>query len=261
MRILIIEDELPAVERLRRFVHNFNPSFEIIDSLDSVQEALDWFEQNLNPDLIFLDIHLSDGNSFEILRKTGITCPVIFTTSHAEYVANAFEAFAIDYLFKPIKRDAFTRAMNRFLQRRPSGNKVTEITNVSDQVQELSVLNPVETTSRILVKIGQQLKVLDLNEAAYYLYETRLTLYVSEDDKKYPVDHSLDQLEKILDPGRFFRINRQCILNYRQIGQILTYSKSRLKIILPNKTRTAFDVSADRTTHFKQWLLQSGEGR
>lgn len=259
MRIVIIEDEQPAIDRLYRFIHNFNPSYQIVAQLDSVHESIEWLGNNLNPDLLFLDVHLSDGISFEILRNTGLSCPVIFTTSHPEYIANAFEAFAIDYLYKPIKREAFVKAMNRFLQRRPVSsllqNGKTELG--SNEQPEPQVTNDLKS-ERILVKKGQYLEVLELGEAAYYLYESRLTIYVSSENRRYPIDYSLDQLEKILPAGKFFRINRQSIVSYQSIGQILTYSKSRLKITLVSPLDKTFDISADRTIHFKQWLLNRG---
>lgn len=255
MKILIVEDEQPAVDRLTRLIHNFNPAYEVIGCLESVQEGLEWFEAHSNPDLIFLDVHLSDGNSFEILRNTGITCPVIFTTSHAEYAVNAFEAFAIDYLFKPIKREAFTNAMNRFLQRRPVASSEQQFSTRSENQVNSDAEQKIYSSSRILLKMGQQLKVLELNEAAYFLYQDRLTLFIGADEKKYPLDYSLDQLEKLVDSSNFYRINRQCIINFKFIDQIITYSKSRLKIVLSDRSKASFDVSADRTSDFKQWLV------
>ena len=255
MRIIIIEDEEPAIRRLVRFIHNFNAEYQVIAQLESVRQAIGWFESNLNPDLVFLDIHLSDGNSFEILRTAGISCPVIFTTSHPEYIVHAFEAFAIDYLFKPIKREAFNTAMKRLLQRRPS--------IIRDQrlVPKLQVVNNLdqsdEVSSRIMIKIGHQLKVLDLNEAACFLHENRLTMYVSSDDRRYPLDYSLDQLIRMVDNASFYRINRQCIVSFRHIDKILTYSKSRIRVTLSNKSQQSYDVSADRTADFKTWLINT----
>ena len=147
MRILIIEDEEPAAERLTRLIKNFNPRYEIVAFLDSVHDSVQWLEDNVHPDLLFLDVHLSDGNSFEILRSAGPYCPVIFTTSHSQYLANAFEAFTVDYLFKPIKREAFTAAMTRFLQRRPDASALGQ----NDLPNEI-----VAAPARIIVKIGNR---------------------------------------------------------------------------------------------------------
>lgn len=246
MRILIIEDEQPAVDRLIRLVKNFNAVYEIVACLDSVQDSIQWLDEHLHPDLIFLDVHLSDGNSFEILRGAGLSCPVIFTTSHSQYLVNAFEAFTVDYLFKPIKREAFTAAMTRFLQRRHDVSAFAQ----NEPSNEASA-----EPARILVKIGSHLKLLDLCGATYYLYEDRVTLYVTAENKKYPIDHSLDQLEKLLVGSPFYRVNRQCLINYKHIGDIITYSKSKLKVIMTDKLKTSIDVSTERTVGFKNWLL------
>lgn len=248
MKILIIEDEQPACSRLIRLIKNFNASYEVVACLDSVEESITWFTENEHPDLVFLDIQLSDGNSFQVLHDVGFTSPVIFTTSHAEYIASSFEAFTIDYLFKPIKREAFNTAMLRFLQRRPSGKHPTD---------ESVTLKENWLATKELVKVGNQLTVLDLHTAAYFIYEEKATVFVGQNGKKYVLNHSLDQLERILDPLQFHRINRQCIINGATIDKIITYSKSRLKLTTKTPKSIDLQVSAERTPTFKKWLLQS----
>ncbi|NND31061.1 MAG: response regulator transcription factor [Saprospiraceae bacterium] len=251
MNILIIEDEQPACKRLLRFIEDFNPTYRIAACLDSVQDSLLWLEEHNHPDLIFLDVHLSDGNSFEILRNAGMSCPVIFTTAHSEYLTNAFEVFTIDYLFKPIKRQAFRNAMYRFLERRPTFPPQDHLLeSTTDRATPGS-------TTKILVKLGKHLKLLELNNAIYYIHMDRMTILCATDDKRYPLDQSLDQIEKMLGDAAFFRINRQTLINYNNIADIITRPKSRLEVKMDDKKRSTFVVSVERTVAFKEWLINA----
>jgi two-component system LytT family response regulator len=199
-----------------------------------------------------MDIHLADGSSFEIFRHTKIGCPVIFTTAYDQYAVEAFRVSAIDYLLKPVKPDELNDALSRV---RKDPGQASSNTVADDLVERLGKSGLLPTTQRTLVKIGQTLKIVDLNETAYFYSQDKITFAISPDGKRYPVDETLEQLDSRLDSHRFFRINRQIIVNIDAIEEMYAYSKSRVKIKLnPPYTQDDVIVSTERSPHFKRWL-------
>ncbi|MCB0850968.1 MAG: response regulator, partial [Bacteroidetes bacterium] len=193
MKVLIIEDENSAAKRLEKLIKEIEPTFEIVETLDSVEGAVEWLENNEDPELIFMDIHLSDGSSFEIFKETHIKVPVIFTTAYDEYAIQAFKVNSVDYLLKPIKKQELRESLDKFFsvyRDHPSGNAV--------DIQQLlaSLKNPSEEfQKRILIKYGQHIKAIEISETAYFYVDSRITFMKTHGGKNYPVDYNLDQLE------------------------------------------------------------------
>jgi len=245
MRVLIVEDEIPAAKRLRKMLLEISDDIEIMDQLDAVQSTVEFLKSGLRPDLMFLDIHLADGDSFEIFKLTEVNVPIIFTTAYDEYAVQAFKVNAIDYLLKPIKSQELEEAMLRFRNRRSatfdwkSFSKFIETQNYG---------------KRFLIRIGQQFKLIDIKDVAYFYREDRITFLVTNEGRRYPIDYSLEALEESINPEHYFRINRKMIVNLKAIKTMHGTSKSRVKLELNPKHNGEIIVSTDRSPHFKRWL-------
>lgn len=250
MKILIIEDENLAAKRLIQLIKEQIPDCEIFGNLDTVTASVEWLKNNPEPDLIFLDIQLADGISFEIFEKVKVNSPIIFCTAYDQYAIKAFKLNSIDYLLKPIDPEDLNRALNKF----QSGRKVPSVT--LDQIKLL--LHPVQKTykNRFLVKIGERIQTVDIQEIAYFFSEDKVTLLQTRQGKKFIVDYTLDEVEDMLDPERFFRLNRKYISAINAIKEVFTYSNSRLKIHLENCSDNDILISRERMGLFKNWLGQ-----
>jgi two-component system LytT family response regulator len=246
MKVLIIEDEAAAVRRLSKLINELEAGIQIIDNLDSIEASLNWFEQNPLPDLIFMDIHLADGSSFEIFNHAQILKPVIFTTAYDQYALQAFKVSAIDYLLKPIKKAELELALEKY--RRLQKPFTFDYQALSQAIQHD------EYNKRFLIRIGQTIKVVEFRDAAYFYTEDKITFIVNKAGKRYPIDYSLEALENMADPRNFFRINRQFIVNIEAIQEMYAYSKSRVKLILNPPSDQGMVVSTDRSPVFKKWL-------
>lgn len=250
MKLLIIEDEAAAARRIQKLVSKLQPTFQILEVLDSVDDSIEWLQTNDAPDLILLDIHLADGSSFEIFKEIDVSCPIIFTTAYDQYALQAFKVNSVDYLLKPIKEEELAAALDKFAQLYQTKN-----TPVFDYKVLLDAI-PQEKSfqKRIVIRYGQHIKAVNIADAAYFFIESKVTILRTKQGKDYPVDHNLDQLEGILDPSQFFRINRKCIVNIEAIAQMYTYSKSRVRLMLkPNFDQESI-VSSERAARFKKWL-------
>ena len=256
MTTIIIEDEKPAARLLQRKLEKINVKAEVM--LHSVEEALNWFSQNKHPDLIFLDIQLSDGLSFEIFEKTDIKSAVIFTTAYDEYALRAFKLNSIDYLLKPIDEDDLEVAVLKFKDRFDSinfvGNKSIQLD--FEQIRKM-LSNPFEKTfkKRFTVKIGQHLKVISTDEIECFFSENKGTYIHTFDNRNYLVDSTLEVLEQELDTAAFYRISRKFIIPLKAIKEILMYSNSRLKIVLPTYKEDEVIVSREKVSDFKNWIV------
>ena len=252
MKVVILEDEQAATRRLEKLLLEINPDIDILARLESVEAALSWFQDNPAPDLLLQDIHLADGSSFELFDYIQITTPVIFTTAYDEYALKAFKVNAIDYLLKPIKRVELEQALQKFRLTRPvaAPNYEQLGEEMRRQHQQPAFLQ------RLLVRLGTSMKLLELSDAAYFYTRDKITFLVSRSqNRRFPVDMPLDKLESRLDPARFFRINRQFIVQIDAIGEMKPYSKSRLKIELYPPADTETVVSTERSGAFKRWLV------
>lgn len=250
MRIIIIEDEKPAARLLQRKVEKLGWQVETL--LHSVEEALQWFHSNEHPDLIFLDIQLSDGLSFEIFEKIEIKSAVIFTTAFDEYALRAFKLNSIDYLLKPIDDDDLEIAVKKFKSRNQA---VPNLSLDFDMIKKMLV-NPTEKTykQRFTIKIGEHLKMISIQEIECFFSENKGTYLHTTDNRDYLLDLTLEQLETELNPKDFFRVSRKFIIPLKTIKDIVVYSNSRLKVILPTYKTDEVIVSRERVNDFKEWL-------
>jgi two-component system, LytTR family, response regulator LytT len=249
MNIIIIEDEKPAARLLQRKVEKLGLHVNIM--LHSVEEALTWFHNNQHPDLIFLDIQLSDGLSFEIFEQIDIKSAVIFTTAYDEYALRAFKLNSIDYLLKPIDEEDLEIAVNKFKARTQSQNFSLDFEAIKRML-----VNPVEKEykKRFSIKIGHQLKVIPIEEVECFYSENKGTYLHTLDNRDYLLDITLEILETELNPKDFFRINRKFIVPLKSIKEIQVYTNSRLKIVLPSYKEDEVIIARERVSDFKEWI-------
>ncbi|GMQ25443.1 LytTR family DNA-binding domain-containing protein [Algoriphagus sp. oki45] len=248
MNILIIEDEKPAANRLIRMLREYFPSATLIGDLDTVSRAVRWLEENPAPELIFCDIQLADGISFEIFEKVKVSSPVIFTTAFDQYAIRAFQVNAIDYLLKPIDPKDLERAVEKFRSQNLRPNLDLEVIK--------SLLQPKEKLykSRFLVKFGEKIQSIPVEEVAFFFSEERVTFLQTFSGKKYVLDSTLEQVESQVDPETFFRLNRKYISHIDAIEEVLTYSNSRLKIKLIHSADSDILVSREKVAELKAWM-------
>ncbi len=245
MRTLIVEDEPNAVVRLSKFLHDLEPEVEILDCLDGITATVDWFREHPPPDLLFLDIHLSDGNCFEIFEQYPLDLPVIFTTAYDEYALRSFNYHSLDYLLKPLKKADLQRALDKFrkVRRGPGDDKHTG-----------SVMETQPGLRRLLVKVGPKINLIKISEVAYFYSYNKITFAITSGGRRFPIDKSLEQMETLLQGLEFFRINRQFIIHIDAIDNMMSYSKGRVKINLKPACDMETIVSTERSPHFKRWL-------
>lgn len=249
MKVLIIEDEQPNALRLKKLLNEVDPEIQVLDILDSIVSCVKWFRQNPHPDLIFQDIHLADGSSFEIFNQVDIKTPVIFVTAFDQYALQAFKVNSIDYILKPVKKIDLVDALKKFREFHPV-KKDPEI----DYATLARLIKTNEFPKRFVVRYGQKIKAVDLEDIAYFFTESGNSFFKTFDDHLYPLDLSLDKLDPMLDSMVFYRINRQVIINYKAIKEMYSYSKSRVRVILNPPCDFETIASTDRSGSFKQWL-------
>lgn len=248
IKVIIIEDEKPAARRLQRMLSKLG--IETQTMLHSVAEAIKWFGSHEHPDLIFLDIQLSDGLSFEIFDHVQTDSAIIFTTAYDEYALRAFKLNSIDYLLKPIDEEELEAAVKKF---RNSQNPAEKI-NVKELRSLLNMPGRKTYKTRFTAQVGQHLKLVDISDIGCFYSENKSTYVHCHSGRNYPVEVPLEQLEDELDPEKFFRINRKCILNIDAIRDIVSYTNSRLEIKLNNFEEFQLIVSRERVKDFKSWL-------
>jgi DNA-binding LytR/AlgR family response regulator len=249
IKTLIIEDEQPAALRLEKLLRSIEPEIEVIAVIDTIESAVRWFENNPAPDLIMLDIQLGDGISFDIFSKTKIESHVIFTTAYDEYAIRAFELNSIDYLLKPVNEARLKQSIEKYKKYNTSGQYI----NIQKLLESIEIQNN-KFKKRFVVTISGKIKVVETDDVAFFYSKEKNTFLCNGEGRHYPIEFSLDQLESILNPGIFFRVNRQYIVQYKNINGIDILSKSRIKI----KTLPVADdeilISSTRTSEFRQWL-------
>jgi DNA-binding LytR/AlgR family response regulator len=250
MNIIIIEDEKPAARLLQRKVEKLG--LQVNTLLHSVEESIDWFQNNAHPDLIFLDIQLSDGLSFEIFESIDIQSAVIFTTAYDEYALRAFKLNSIDYLLKPIDEDDLEIAVNKFKARNSSASNLS----LDFEMIKKMLVNPIDRVfkKRFTIKVGQQLKMITIDEIECFYSENKGTYLHTFDNRNYLLDVTLEQLENELDPQNFYRVSRKFIIPMKAIKEIQIYSNSRLKVILPTYKEDEVIVSREKVAEFKSWI-------
>ncbi|GAB3549500.1 LytTR family DNA-binding domain-containing protein [Spirosoma fluminis] len=256
MNVLLIEDEELAARRLSKLLVEIDPDIQIVNTLASVETAVDYLQTNPALDLIFMDIELADGQSFEIFEQTTVSAPVIFTTSYDEYAIKAFKVNSIDYLLKPIKQPELAASLQKHhqLNRKPEAPpiQVVAIDALVHQLRQQS--QATEYRSRFLVRYLSQWLPIEVTDIAYFQAEERVTLFRTRSGQRYTVDYKLDELETMLDPALFFRINRQFLTNINSIQQIHSYFNHKLKLTLQPAPTGEVLVSRERATDFKKWM-------
>ena len=250
MTTIIIEDEKPAARLLQRKLQKLG--VEVSEMLHSVEESINWFSTNEHPDLIFLDIQLSDGLSFEIFEKIDIKSAVIFTTAYDEYALRAFKLNSIDYLLKPIDEDDLEVAVSKFKARLP---KQETLQLDFDQIKKM-LSNPFDKNykKRFTVKIGQHLKVILIEEIECFFSENKGTYLHTFDNRNFLIETTLELLEQDLNPSEFFRVSRKFIIPLKAIKEIVVHSNSRLKVILPTYKEEEVIISREKVVGFKKWI-------
>ena len=244
IKTVIIEDEKPAARKLERLISLF-PDLEVVAMLHSVEEGLEWFQNNAHPDLIFSDIVLGDGLSFDIFEKIPTRSFMIYTTAFDQYTLKAFKLNSIDYLLKPIMEEDLEKAINKFKSFLPA-----ESANNSLEIKSL-IKEDKQKLSRILVKIGYNLKIVQTDEVSCFYSENKI-VYLQTKERNYPTDFTLDELQELLEEKKFFRVNRQFMINSNFIKNI--HTSPYYKVEMEFQPEEEITVSRDRVKDFKDWL-------
>ncbi len=247
MNILLIEDELPAARQLSKLLRQQAPGCTILETLDSVEGAVRWLRTFPAPDLVFMDIQIADGLSLDIFRQVQVPAPVIFTTAFDQYAVQAFKVNAVDYLLKPVDPDELQKALERVQERRQPGPAV-------EMQALLRHFQPISYKERFLVKTGQHLNFIETSDIAFFRSSDGLTMAHLFSGKKYFVDHTLDELEQLLQPQLYFRVSRAVTLRINAIQKIHPHLNGRLKLEVDPPAPEDFFVSRDRAGAFKTWL-------
>ena len=266
MNVLIVEDEAVAARQLKAMLGRSGGDIVVLDVLGSIEAAVNYLRQSPRPDLILLDIELSDGQSFEIFGQVDVTSPVIFTTAYDEYARRAFEVNSVDYLLKPIEEASLRRALDKFRHLRQTYGAQTVMVPIDEllrQINQYQRPNGSETDhpvrdhpvrDRFLVHMGQRLLPIDVSEVAYFFSANKLTYLKTHADKQYALDYSLDELEHSLDPRQFYRANRQFIVGHKSVQKIHLYFTSKLKVNLSPAANEDVIISREKAMAFRRWL-------
>lgn len=251
MKILIVEDEPIAAAQLAANVASLRPGAQVLAVCDTIKSTVTWLKNNPAPDLAFFDIQLGDGLSFDIFEQTGYNQPVIFTTAFNQYAIQAFKVNSIDYLLKPIDKQELENALIKFESLNQSRN-----TAFSPKILEeiVSSLKRKTYKDRFLVKVGTHLRVVEVQDVLYFYSLQKGTYLKLNDGKDYVLDQSIEQLEMLVDPAVFFRINRKYLVSLKCIKDVITYSNSRLKLKVQQPVDDEFLVAREKVKEFKDWL-------
>ncbi len=251
MRVLIVEDETAAAQNLCSILKSLMPHVEVLDTLDTVVDSIEWFSTNPNPDLVFMDIHLSDGDSFRIFDSVKVTAPIIFTTAYDQYALKAFEVNSIDYLLKPLNENEVQRALNKW-QTLTGSERAKYIESVDRTVHQQASEN-----RTFLVRFREKIIPISHKDIAFcYTFNERVSIY-GYNGERYPIEHTLESLQGILPSNEFFRANRQFIIARRAIKDISVWIGSRLMLNLAVEVPEKIIISKARVHEFKLWVTNS----
>ena len=253
MRVVIIEDETAAAQNLATILHKVCPDIEIVDTIDTVVDSVEFFRSTPQLDLVFMDIHLADGASFRIFNSVKVATPIIFTTAYYQYAIEAFKVNSIDYLLKPITESDMRRAWER-CKERISQQSTPNIETLVDMVTKAGAPKDREYKRRFIVKMGEKILIIPVEEIAYCYSEDKSTYAVNKNGTRRLLDYSLDMVQEMLDPKLFFRISRSYIVSINAIENISKHLGTRLKMQLNPPTAEEVVVSRSRTSDFLEWL-------
>lgn len=251
MRVLIVEDEPQAVERLVSLIAKVRPGAEIAGVLDSVKSAVRWFSRQQHADLALMDIQLGDGLSFDIFQQVRVNMPVIFVTAYDEYALKAFKVNSIDYILKPVDESELGRAFDKFESMKSQFLNPNQMLHSIQQAMQMLTKKYKE---RFVVKVGEHLRSIETREVLFFNSMDKATFCFTDDGRKHVLDFTLDQLEQVLDPAMFFRINRKYIVSVESIHDMISHVNSRLKLVLKKCNDSDVVVARERVQAFKEWL-------
>jgi two-component system, LytTR family, response regulator len=257
MKILIVEDEDLAVRKLQKTLAAVDDTATVVGIVDSIHATVEWMQKNEAPDLILMDIELADGQSFEIFSRVEVKSPVIFTTSYDEHALKAFKVNSVDYLLKPVQKEELESALNKYRQmmKIASPSSKQKEFNMESLVKELKQkLQPKEFRKRFLVKHAQKLVSIEIEEIAYFFSDGRLNFFKTYDNRKFVVDYTMDDLEEMLDPDKYFRISRSFYISVESVDQIHEYFGNRLLLHLKPAVDKEAVVSREKVADFKKWM-------
>ncbi len=247
-RVLIVEDEKPASNRLLSLIGELRPNYQIVGIEDSIEGTVNWFQKGGTADLLFLDIHLADGNSFYIFDQAKINTPIIFTTAYDQYAIKAFKLNSIDYLLKPIDKQDLLKSIEKFEKANP-----LEHNEIKSVLETLKLRNK-EYKTRFLVRYVDKLISIPSQDISYFISEEKI-VFLYANNSRYAVDFTLDHLEEVLEPTMFFRINRKCIASMKGIAKISIHFNGKLKVDLnPAVATDDLIISKEKSSDFKRWL-------
>jgi DNA-binding LytR/AlgR family response regulator len=250
MRVLIIEDEQAIARRMARLLQEIDPNIEILETLGSIETSVSWLKTHTEPNLILMDIHLADGSSFEIFEAVQVNCPVIFATAYDQYAIQAFKVNSIDYLLKPVNKEDLAESLKKYNRLQSTAKQTFDY----NAIAQLLGVKKNDFLKRMIIRYGDVIKSVEVKDVAYFYTDEKIVFATMNDSKSYPVDFTLDMLEKKVDPERFFRINRKFLLSYESISKMISYSKSRVKITLVPACELDVISSTERSGDFKEWL-------
>jgi two-component system response regulator LytT len=257
MKILIVEDEDLAVKKLKKTLMSVDDSATVVGEADSIKSTVSWLQNNPSPDLILMDIELADGQSFEVFNHVQVKSPVIFITSYDEYALKAFKVNSVDYLLKPVQKEDLEAALDKYRQMKKMYATETEPSGISLDVLVKQLQQKLQTKDyrkRFLVKHGQKLVSVEVDEIAYFFSDGRLNFFKTFDNRKFVVDYTMDELNDMLDPEKYFRISRSFFISVNSVAQIHDYFGNRLLLHLKPETDKEAIVSREKVTDFKTWL-------
>lgn len=250
MRLLIVEDEPQASRRLESLLHLQMPGAEVLPSIDSVKGAVAWLKSNPPPDLIFLDIQLADGPSFQLFDQVEVVSPVIFSTAYEEYALKAFKVNSIDYLLKPYDEAELQRALDKFRNMRQPVIHPEWLKQMESAMEMISR----RYKQRFVIRIGERLKTVDTKDLLFFFSQDKATFGQTAEGRTYVLDFTLDQLEEMLDPAQYFRVNRKYIIGFSSIEEVVNHTNSRLRLKLRTSPADDVIVARERVEMFKEWL-------
>lgn len=252
MKVLIIEDEHLTAQRIVTLLLQIDPGIDVLATLDSVKRSAEWFSSREKPDLVFMDIELADGLSFDIFSRVKIDVPVIFITAYQEYAIRAFRVNSVDYLLKPVSEQDLQKALDKY--QRYFNQEVSIPSIEGDLLQSIRDMISRPYKNRFMVRVGDHIRTLDVDQILYFYSLQKGTYLHSADKHNYVVDYTLGKLEELLDPGIFHRINRSYLITHRAISDVITQSSSKLKVKLLHSEDEEIYISRDRIASFKAWL-------